>query len=88
MHHKTALNKDSRYPFIKSSEESTRETYPLSDGANDIDAAVRIIKNSLCSKGSSPLLFQIGEDDCLYQITGLKGTCFQRFEMVSDINRR
>jgi hypothetical protein len=82
MHHKTALNKDSKNSFIKSSEESTRTQDLADDNSHSIDVAIRIIKNLLGSTGDSPLLFQIGKDDCLYQVLYLKGTCFQRFRRV------
>ena len=90
MHHKTALNKDSDYSFINSSKSSKSKGQTLTKNTNsgnsnnNIDAAIRIIKNSIDSTGSidSPLLFQIGEDDGLYQIIDLKGTCFQRYRVV------
>jgi hypothetical protein len=85
MSHKPALNKGSRHSFIKSSKGGKRKTQVITNNSNSqINAAIRIIKNSIGSKGSinSPLVFQIGKDDCLYQIIDLKGTCFQRFRRV------
>jgi hypothetical protein len=86
MHHSTALNKDSRHSFIKPPLASTSEAKVLVDNANsrNVDTAIRIIKNSLASGGTIdyPLLFQIGEDDGLYQVMDLKETCFQRFRRV------
>jgi hypothetical protein len=84
MHHKTASNKDSTHSFIKSSENS-RRTQVLTNNSNcQIDMAIRIIKNSIGSKESidSPLVFQIGKDDGLYQIINLKGTWFHRYRRV------
>ena len=65
MSYKTALNKDSRHSFIKSSKEGTRKKQFLIKNANsgnsnnNIDAAIRIIKNFIDPTGSidSPLLF-------------------------------
>ena len=82
MYHKTALNNDGIHSFIKSSKESTRKAQALvDDNSHRVDAAIRIIKNS-GSTGDSPLLFQIGKVDCLYQVIDLKGTCFQRIRRV------
>jgi hypothetical protein len=88
MHHRTALNKDNTNFLIKSSDSDKRKNrIPIGNEnavIDNIDAAVEIIKNSIGSSGSidSPLLFQIGEDDCLYHVIDLKGTGFQRFRRI------
>lgn len=85
MHHRTALNKDSRYSLIKSSEEGTRKTHVFTNNSSSqLVVAIRIIKNSIGSKGSidSPLVFLIGVDDGLYQVIDLKGTWFHRYRRI------
>jgi hypothetical protein len=93
-HHKTALDRNSRHFLIKSSDNDKREKQILTGNANagnnNIDAAIRIIKNSIHSTGriDSPLLFQISGDGSLYQIIDLKGTWFHRYRRISDRGRR
>ena len=93
-HHKTALNRNNTHSLIKSSDNDKRKKQNpngnASIGINNIDAAVRIIKNSIDHTGSidSPLLFQIGEDGNLYQIIDLKGTWFHRYRRISGANRK
>jgi hypothetical protein len=92
-HHKTALNRNNTHFLIKSSDNNKRKKTNSNGNAgidiNNIDVAVRIIKNSIDHIGSidSPLLFQICRDGSLYQIIDLKGTWFHRYRRISGANR-